>query len=160
MEVLIESFKYRRKRRLGTFLSEALGERLLTSGKFPSVDSIVPVPLHKRKRKERGFNQSDIIARQLSEKLGIPVLSDSVIRKRNTRTQTGLSREQRQRNVKGAFEFTGKLSLKGKRLLLVDDVLTTGSTMRECARTLKTAGADRILGVTLAVAAGTEPLEL
>jgi len=87
-------------------------------------------------------------------------LSDSVIRKRNTRTQTGLSREQRQRNVKGAFEFTGKLSLKGKRLLLVDDVLTTGSTMRECARTLKTAGADRILGVTLAVAAGTEPLEL
>jgi len=82
-------------------------------------------------------------------------LSDSVIRKRNTRTQTGLSREQRQRNVKGAFKFTGKVDLCGKNLLLVDDVLTTGATMSECARTLKSAGADKVWGVTLAVAAGT-----
>jgi len=155
-EALIENFKYRRKRRLGAFLSEVLSERLLNSAEFPTADFIVAVPLHKRKLRERGFNQSKIIASQLSEKLGIPVLSDSVIRKRNTRTQTGLSREERRKNVKDAFKLTGKVDLKGRRLLLVDDVLTTGATVSECARTLKNAGAKKIWGVTLAVAIGTE----
>lgn len=156
MEALIENFKYRRKRRLGAFLSELLSESLLDSVKLPRADFIVAVPLHKRKLRERGFNQSKIIASQLSEKLGIPVLPDSVIRKRNTRTQTGLSREERRKNVKDAFKLTGKVDLEGRRLLLVDDVLTTGATMSECARTLKNAGAKKIWGVTLAVAIGTE----
>ena len=159
-EALIENFKYKRKRRLGSFLSEVLGETLLESVKLPRAGFIVPVPLHKRKLRERGFNQSQAVADQLSEKLGIPVLSDSVIRKRNTRSQTGLSREERQKNVKGAFRLTGKVDLEGRALLLVDDVLTTGATMSECARTLKSAGADKIWGVTLAVAAGTGLLEL
>lgn len=160
MKALIENFKYKRKRRLGSFLSELLSESLLDSAKLPRADFIVAVPLHKRKLRERGFNQSKIIASQLSEKLGIPALSDSVIRKRNTRTQTGLSREERRKNVKDAFKLTGKVDLKGRRLLLVDDVLTTGATMSECARTLKSAGAERIWGVTLAVASGTELFKL
>jgi competence protein ComFC len=160
MEALIENFKYKRKRRLGSFLSEVLGESLLDSVKLPRADFIVPVPLHKRKLRERGFNQSEAVAGQLSQKLGIPVLSDSVIRKKNTRTQTGLSREERRKNVKGAFRLTGKVGLEGRGLFLVDDVLTTGATMSECARTLKSAGADKVWGITLAVAAGTEPLEL
>ncbi|MFQ5868413.1 MAG: ComF family protein [Candidatus Zixiibacteriota bacterium] len=160
MKALIENFKYKRKRRLGSFLSEVLSERLLNSAEFPRADFIVTVPLHKRKLRERGFNQSEAVAGQLSEKLGIPVLSDSVIRKRNTRTQTGLSREERRKNVKGAFKLTGKVDLEGRRLLLVDDVLTTGATMSECARTLKSAGAERIWGATLAVAIGTELFKL
>jgi len=159
-EALIENFKYRRKRRLGAFLSELLSEGLLDSAKLPGADFIVAVPLHKRKLRERGFNQSKIIASQLSEKLGIPVLPDSVIRKRNTRSQTGLSREERRKNVKDAFKLTGKVDLEGRRLLLVDDVLTTGATVSECARTLKSAGAERIWGVTLAVASGTELFKL
>lgn len=160
MEPLIEGFKYRRKRKLGLYLSDILSERLLEVEGLPSADLVVPVPLHRSKRRQRGFNQSEVIAGWLSERLEIQLGCGLVIRRKKTRTQTGLSREERRENVRNAFEFRGEGDLQGRRVLLVDDVLTTGATMSECARTLKDAGAEQVWGVTLAVAVGTDVLRL
>lgn len=160
MEALIEGFKYRRKRKLGLFLSEVLSERLLELEELPSADFVVPVPLHRSKRRQRGFNQSEVIAGRLSERLEMQLGCGLVIRRKKTRTQTGLSREERRENVRNAFEFRGKGDLRGRRVLLVDDVLTTGATMSECARTLRSAGAEQVWGVTLAVAVGTDVMRL
>jgi ComF family protein len=160
MEALIEGFKYRRKRKLGLFLSELLSERLLELEELPSADLVVPVPLHRSKRRQRGFNQSEVIAGRLSERLGMQLGRGLVTRRKKTRTQTGLSREERRENVRNAFEFRGEGDLRGHKVLLVDDVLTTGATMSECARTLKGAGAEEVWGATLAVAVGTGVLSL
>jgi competence protein ComFC len=160
MESLIEAFKYKRKRKLGLFLSELMSERLLELEDMPSADLVVPVPLHRSKRRQRGFNQSEVIAGRLSERLEIQLGTGLVKRRKKTRTQTGLSREQRRENVRDAFEFRGEGDLQGRRVLLVDDVLTTGATMSECARTLKDAGAEQVWGVTLAVAVGIDVLRL
>ncbi|MEK6680504.1 MAG: ComF family protein [Nitrospirota bacterium] len=111
---------------------------------------IVPVPLHKKRLNERGFNQSLLIAHHLSKSLNIPLSIDGLQRVRWTRPQIELSREERLRNVKGAFAVRDGISFKGKKLLLIDDVYTTGATVNECARMLKKAGAKEINVFTIA----------
>lgn len=112
-------------------------------------DAIVPVPLHWRKRWERGFNQSELLARHLSESRGIPVL-DALRRKRSTATQAALASAGRRRNVAGAFEVKLAAKLAGKKLLLIDDVMTTGATASACASVLKRGGATSVSLLTLA----------
>ena len=111
---------------------------------------MIPVPLHRRKLRQRGFNQSALIVRAISPALGIGVDFFSLIRTRYTESQAGLSLEQRRKNVKGAFEARSDKNINGKTVILVDDVATTGNTMNECARILKKAGAYKVLGLTLA----------
>lgn len=114
---------------------------------LPQVDIIVPVPLHRRRYAERGFNQAEEIARRLGANIGIP--SQTVVsRGRYTEQQAKLSRDERQKNMTDAFIASAALS--GKRVLLVDDVYTTGSTMQSCAKALLDAGADVIHGFTVA----------
>jgi ComF family protein len=109
-------------------------------------DAIVPVPLYWRRRIERGFNQAELLARQLSGSTGLPVVR--VLRRvRATSTQAGLSNTSRRRNVAAAFRSR---SVAGKRLLLIDDVMTTGSTAAACATALKRAGAARVALLTVA----------
>lgn len=112
-------------------------------------DIIVPVPLHPRRLLKRGFNQSLEIARALGEQLEVPVLTDGLTRTRHTPPQTRLGRTARQHNIKDAFQAHPD-RITDKTILLLDDVYTTGSTLSECARTLKRAGATRVDVLVLA----------
>jgi ComF family protein len=112
-------------------------------------DCVAAVPLHPSKLRERGFNQALMLARRLAKRIPCRVLPDALVRERRTPPQTELSRKDRVGNVRGAFRAVGS-NVAGSRVLLVDDVMTTGATMRECAKTLKRAGAERVVGVSLA----------
>jgi ComF family protein len=128
-------------------LSKPLG-RLLLSLDLPKMDGIVPVPLSVKRLRERGFNQSLLIARVVSKAIRVPLLMDILFKKKETTPQIGLSAKQRQTNLKDAFEANG--DIKGLHLLLVDDVMTTGATVTECSRQLRKAGAKEVVVLTLA----------
>ena len=111
---------------------------------------LIPLPLTRKKIRYRGFNQSEEIAKKLSDKLKIPVLKDCLIKIKETSPQVELSKEKRSENIKGAFEVKDKEKIKDKKILLVDDVYTTGSTLEEAARVLKESGAKEVWGVVVA----------
>ena len=114
-------------------------------------DLVVPVPLHRSRVRERGFNQSELPARQIARRMELECAPEVVTRKRRTETQVGLSAYQRAENVRGAFEVPEGMRerLKGKRVLLVDDLMTTGATLAACARGLRRGGAASVHGLTL-----------
>jgi len=117
---------------------------------LPLPDLVLPVPLHPQRLKERGFNQSGLLAGELARKLRVPVSFNVIVRKNRTEPQTRLNRKERLKNVKGAFELSGAQAMRGRRILLVDDVFTTGTTLSECARTLKkNGGASEVHAVTV-----------
>jgi len=129
-------------RPLGKLLASALPSDLVC-------DAVVPVPLHWRRRLERGFNQSELLAKAVARRYGQrPV--NAVRRRRRTDAQTGLSNAERRTNVAGAFSVVRKDAVAGRRIILVDDVMTTGATAAACAGVLKRAGAQRVTLVTLA----------
>ena len=112
-------------------------------------DMLVPVPLSKRRTNERGYNQSELIAKPLSEFIGIEYRADILRRDKNTRHQAGLRNYERMTNVRGAFSASD--SAAGKSIIVFDDIYTTGSTIEECAKTLKSAGAEKIIGLTFSI---------
>lgn len=120
-------------------LGGELADKLNTEGITKDTDVIVPAPMHRKDVLRRGFNQSDLIARELARILGIPVDTRSVVKIRHTHTQKGLDKGGRAVNLRNAFSASEKL--KGKRVLLVDDICTTGSTLREITAAIKKAGA-------------------
>jgi ComF family protein len=128
-------------------LSKPLGI-LLQSLDLPAMDGIVPVPLSIKKLRERGFNQSLLIARTVSKEIKVPLLIDILLKKKDTPPQIGLSAKERLLNLKNAFEVKGDVD--GLRLLLVDDVMTTGATVTECSKVLMKAGAKEVITLTLA----------
>jgi len=121
-----------------------------------SSDLLAFVPLHPTKERERGFNQSELIARQLSLLSGIELSSGLILRQKYTKSQTKLGRKERSENISGAF-FTND-SLIGKSVLIVDDVITTGATLNECAKILKQAGCRKV--DVIALATPTDILQL
>jgi ComF family protein len=137
---------------LGSMVTNTIEELLPSCGDRPSPPLVVPVPLHKTKRSDRGFNQAELIARaavkHLSQRLELatPVL----IRQRATVSQVGLTREQRVANVRDAFRVRDRQRVCGRTVIVVDDVMTTGTTLSECARVLKKAGAERVVAATVA----------
>jgi ComF family protein len=146
-------FKYRRYRVLGTRLAGFLVETLKREENvWTGVDVIVPVPLHRRRRRERGFNQAEVLAREIGRLRGIPVERRGLIKTKNLAPQTSLERDERAANVRDAYRCDRAERLQGKTVLLVDDVYTTGSTLRECAGVLKKAGVKDVRGVTVAQA--------
>ncbi len=114
-----------------------------------SPDLVVPVPLHLKRVKERGFNQSALLAKELGRKLGLPVCYDILVRGKWTEPQTRLNRGQRLKNVRGAFEAPDAQRVRNRRILLIDDVFTTGETLSECARTLRKKGASEVHALTV-----------
>jgi ComF family protein len=150
LESMVHLVKYQGMKRLGRFLGKMAG------GTFPSVPSsagdgvMVPVPLHKVRLRERGFNQSEWIAKGIGESMGIPLSASVLSRKKQTKTQTQLSAPQREKNVRDAFTVTNSEAVKDRAVFLVDDVITTGATLNACARCLKDAGAASVIGLALA----------
>jgi ComF family protein len=141
---LIHLYKYERMkplaRQFGPMLDRAMPREL-------AFDVVVPMPLHWIKRWQRGFNQSELLAREIARRWHVPI-SKAVRRRRNTSAQAGLTNAKRRANVSGAFTVRNRLD--GKHVLLVDDVMTTGATATACARSLKRAGAARVTLLTLA----------
>ncbi len=143
----IHQFKYGPCRSLGRHLSEWMIGNL----RFVSeLDLVVPVPLHKKRLRQRGFNQALMLAHGVSRAKAIPLSFDNLVRIRATRPQVELSAEERVKNVAGAFALKRPKDVKGKRALIIDDVFTTGATMNECAAVLKKAGASGVIALTLA----------
>ncbi len=141
---LIHLLKYQRARSVAGYFAEALNKSL---GQL-QIDLICATPLHKVRQRERGYNQSAEIGRCLAD-LHHCMFDDSVLERiRNTRSQTQLNREHRKENVSGAFKGTKKLA--GKTVLIVDDVITTGSTLNACAREIRKCGAGRIIIAAMA----------
>ena len=149
---LIHNLKYKGIKDIGYELGKIYGLILKNSNFTRDLDIIIPVPLHPSKKRIRGFNQSDIISRGISEATGLPVDTISLSRITVSSTQTKKSRYERWANVEGIFSVADTANLKGKHILLVDDVITTGSTIESCAtELLKTEGV-RVSVVALAVA--------
>lgn len=131
-QALLHELKYRGNRRVGLYLGRMLGFEILHSP-FCGCDCLVPVPLHKKRQKTRGYNQSEIIARGVSEITGIPLLTRLLIRNIHSGSQTSLGRYERFQNIKGNFKVPpGAPDINGLKILLIDDVITTGATMEAC----------------------------
>lgn len=153
----IWALKYEGLRVLAEPLAELLADYYLEHP-LPA-DLVIPVPLHRQRERLRGYNQSALLGRALARRLGLPYRADLLARRRNTPPQVGKSREERRLNMEGAF--VAYRVPKGARILLVDDVLTTGATLEACAAPLKAAGALSVWGLTLGRAAlhtDVEPL--
>jgi ComF family protein len=145
----IHQFKYRPCRALGPLLGTWMAERV---GLLPGVDAIMPVPLHPKRLRRRGFNQSLLLAHRISAKHGIALSYDNLARIRPTRPQVELTGADRVKNVAGAFALHRPGAVDGRSILLIDDVFTTGATMNECAKVLAAAGAATVSALTLALA--------
>ena len=149
---ILHQLKYGGQKGIGAIMGRYMAAELLESGFFEGVDVILPVPLHKKKQQIRGYNQSEWIARGIAAVTGISIDTESVVRRKNTETQTRKSSLERWENVEGIFELHHAQSLTGKHVLIVDDVLTTGATTVECASCLTGIEGIRISILTLAIA--------
>ncbi len=154
---LIYQIKYGGMKRLGKFLGDITGKEFkeqIVKVKPEEFDLIIPVPLYRTKYRERGYNQSDLICDGINEHLKIKFIPDLVIRVRHTSTQTKLNREERIDNMKDAFELNKKYKdeLYGKKIIVVDDVVTTGSTMNEVIKVLRDNQCGEIMAFTIAMA--------
>ena len=147
---VILQFKYSRQLHLrhpiATWLAEAMADARLRDRAF---DLVVPVPLHPARLRERGFNQAHLLATMLGQEIGVPVFA-VLERIRYTTSQTAFDRTDRMENLRNAFRLRKKMAVRELRVLLVDDILTTGSTLSECARVLREAGARSVYAVTAA----------
>lgn len=148
---ILHQLKYGGQKEIGATMGRYMATELLSSGFFQDIDVLIPVPLHKKKQKLRGYNQSEWIARGISGVTGIPIDTESIARQKNTETQTRKSMIERWENVDGTFYLTHADALSGKHILLIDDVLTTGSTTVACASVLLETEGIRISVLTLAV---------
>jgi len=154
---IIYQLKYGGMKNLGVFMGELLGKELkkyFAEKDLPDFDYIIPVPLFKTKFRERGYNQADYICMGLSKVLGIGFENNIVRRIRHTKSQTKLNRDERIVNMKDAFVFNESYSNKvaGKKIIVVDDVITTGSTINEVIKIIRQHSEDEVMGCTLAMA--------
>lgn len=134
---LIHKLKYYNGEDIGLLLGKMFGNDLLSSDFINNIDIIVPVPLHPKKIRSRGYNQAEIIARGISEATEIPVVTNNLIRVVHNPTQTKRTKTERWKNVRGIFEVKDAQYFEGKHILLVDDVITTGSTIEACGIALQ-----------------------
>ncbi len=149
---LVHFIKYKGMKELGFEVGRRFGFTLLQSPEFKNIDVIIPVPLHPKKQKIRGYNQSEWIAKGIAETLNKTLIVNNLIRNLHTSTQTRKNRYERWENVENIFEVIDKQQLAGKHVLLIDDVVTTGSTLESCAFQLLQAENVKVSIATLAFA--------
>lgn len=152
IRTLIHRFKYGRWQRISGVINDLIDKYLKNLNlKLNRNYIVVPIPLHENKKAERGFNQSEIIARHVAEKLNLPLKTDKLIRVRETQSQTAMRGwEERRNNLKGSFDISSPEQIKSKNIILVDDIYTSGATIGEAAETLKKAGARKIIAFVIA----------
>lgn len=151
---MIHLLKYERKTHLSHRLGIYLANLYLADSDISISSAIIPVPLHQVRLRERGYNQSLLLAQKVSEITGRELLSGVVIREKPTRSQTALTHVERVANLKNAFGVVDPDQLKGASVTVIDDVLTSGTTLDEMAKTILDAGADKVYGLVLARAMG------
>ena len=134
---ILHSIKYNGNKELAVLMGILYAEELIKGAAFPEITKIIPIPLHPAKLKQRGFNQSEYFARGLSKGLNKPLNTSSIIRVKESSTQTKKKKFERWENVEGIFELVKKEDLKGQHILLVDDVITTGATLESAWTCLK-----------------------
>ncbi|PIE86251.1 MAG: amidophosphoribosyltransferase [Bacteroidia bacterium] len=149
---LIHYLKYEGEKELALMLGKLFAADLQKCACFKNIDFIVPIPLHPTRERKRGYNQSFWFAKGLAEIMNKPIDTKSVCRKKNTTTQTQKNKEDRQKNMKDAFFIQNESAINNKHILLVDDVITTGSTLKECAKTILEKKGTKVSIATLAYA--------
>lgn len=145
---LVLGLKFKNNRWIAKYFAEMLYDTYIENALDAEI--IIPVPISYKREKQRGFNQSYLIAKPLAEKLGLPLYTDVITKIKDNKQQAKLGLNDRRKNVVGAYEIVAREVVKGKKVLLVDDILTTGSTMSEAARRLKIAGATAVYGLAVA----------
>lgn len=143
---LIHGLKYEKYTNIAKFFAPLMNKTLLENPNMLEAEYFVPVPIHKKRFKKRGFNQAEVLARELSALADIPVLN-ALERIKNTKSQTKLTKRQRAENIKEAFICSCPKEIKKKAIILIDDVCTTGATLEECAKVLKKAGAREVYAI-------------
>ncbi|MDX9751737.1 MAG: ComF family protein [Flavobacteriales bacterium] len=149
---VLHRLKYANDERAGLLLGRLMAEDILRCGRFATVDAIVPVPLHPRRKRQRGYNQSEVLARGMREAWDVPVRCEALTRAVRTATQTRRGRIERWSNVRTAFTVPRPAEVQGRHLLLVDDVVTTGATIEACATALLAVPGARVSVYTAAFA--------
>ena len=152
---ILHQIKYYSNEKLAVAMGERLGLHIAECRLFDDVDIIVPVPLHRRKQRQRGYNQSLLLCKGIVRNFPRPIVTDNLVRIRYTETQTRKSRQERLDNMKDVFAVTDPSALQGKHLLLVDDVITTGATTEACWLALQHVDNVRISVAALAVTGDT-----
>lgn len=148
----MHEFKYNNKPEIGALIGNWLGFSILDNGIEGKIDLILPVPLHRKKQRKRGYNQSYYFAQGLSEAMKIPMNINVLKRIKHGESQTGKTREMRWKSVEEAFVVLDNSQLTGKHILLVDDVVTTGATIEACGRQIYKEGASKISVAAMAIA--------
>lgn len=149
---IVHDIKYRGARQLGLTMGMLMGEAIAACGRFDSVDLILPVPLHWRRERQRSYNQSELLCRGIAKKWPRPVVTGNLVRTINTESQTHMTAAERAANVEGVFTVRKPDRLRGRHILLVDDVVTTGSTTAACCDALLNAEVTHISIASLAMA--------
>lgn len=149
----IYQFKFHNRRIYAGFYASEMARIYEGYIRKRDISLIVPIPLGRKKRRSRGFNQAEILAEKLSGKVQIPLDADHLVRWRDTKPQKSLDPTARRENVRGIFRWTGR-SLSGQKVLLIDDIYTTGSTLDSASRTLKKAGAEKVYFLTISIGQG------
>lgn len=154
-QTILHQIKYSSNQKLAHIMGRQLGLHIARSGQFDDVDIIVPVPLHRRKERRRGYNQSLLLCRGLAQTFERPIADGILVRTRHTESQTHKNRIERLENMKGVFAVTDPKALQGKHILLVDDVITTGATTEACYAALSSVDGLRVSIAALAVSGDT-----
>ena len=148
---MMHEIKFRGKKRVAQGLGELWVSTIISNPQIPPNHILVPLPMHPAKKRERGFNQAEILTRALSASLSIP-MEETLIRTQDTPPQAGLHPRLRAENVKDVFSISSGCDVRGRNYILIDDIYTTGASLNECAKTLISAGATRVLCMTFAIA--------
>ena len=153
LQILVHDLKYNKRFLNGVFLGKQIAGLRKEIIESWNIDLIIPIPLHRLKLAERGYNQAYYIAKGLSKTLNIPLRDNIIKRKKFTQTQTKLTRKEREENLTGAFKLLRRNKILDKKnVLIIDDVITTGATTNECAKVLLNASAKRVYAASVAIA--------
>jgi ComF family protein len=147
---LLHAFKYRGVKEIGLFFGRCMGRSFLQSNRFNHIDALIPLPLHPKKERKRGYNQATVLCEGIAEILKVPVLNNTILRPHATQTQTHKNRMHRWENIEGKFSLSDPASVSNKHILLIDDVVTTGATLESCGQELLTTDGLRLSIATLA----------